>query len=400
MPEVRSARSERRDATLANTLGIAAVAQPIPFLPIVSVGWVAVLPVLWRDLPARARRVALLVVLSAFSTLVSDYLVHTPRTATLKAAAQVIAFAVFFVAYSSLGVRLRPQSLVNAVGFLGAGWLVAALIFAPHVPGYGEWKYYVASPFGLIVAVFATKAWYRRRRLLAHLLLLATAGLMGVTGFRSYATEFLVTSLVVAAAVRSRARRTWSARRVAWSIVAVVGASFLFSFAANAGTFGAGTRTKWRLEGGNPVAVLTTARPETAVSVGLIPRHLIRGVGSEGRISADDFGIVVARAGLERPAERAALVDRLTRGGLDVHSVVFQRWIQGGALAAAAFFVILWFCGVRLGRLTGRDLDEWGPLMVFMAVALAWDFLFSPWTYFVGPVWAVYAALVLARPEA
>jgi hypothetical protein len=380
-------------------MGLGLALQPIPFIPVVTLAWGALLPALLRGLTVRARRIALLVVLSAISTVATDMLVGTPRPTMLKTLAQSIAFVVFFLAYSSLAAHLDRDGLITAVGFVGLGWAMAAFVFSPHVEGYSQWKYYMSSPVGLVVAVLAAKAWLVGHRALSYTVMLGFAAVLGFTGFRSYAVVFLLSALATAGAASSRVRRKWSARRIAVTALAVLAAVYVFSFAANLGLFGAATKTKWRSEGASPVGVLFAARPEFAVSAALVPHHLVRGLGSEGRIGAEEFGVVADRARVEHPAERAALVDRLTRAGLDVHSALFQRWLQGGLPAAAAFLAILWFCAVYLVRASPVDITPWGPLVTFMAVALAWDMLFSPWTYFVGPIWGMYAAVVCAaRP--
>jgi hypothetical protein len=390
----------RGEARLSYAMGIGLALQPIPFIPVVTLAWGALLPALWRGLTVRVKRIAALVALSAASTVATDLLVGTPRTVMLKTLAQSVAFAVFFLVYSSLAIHLDNQTLIAAAGFAGLGWAIAAVLFSPHVEGYSQWKYYVASPVGLIAAALAAEAWLAGRRALSYVVMLGFAVVLGVTGFRSYAVVFLLAALATAGAASSRVRRKWSARRIAVTAAAVLAAAYLFSFAANLGLFGAATKTKWRAEGASPVGVLFAARPEFAVSAALVPHHLGRGLGSEGRIGAEEYGVVADRARVEHPAERAALVDRLTRAGLDVHSAMFQRWLQGGLPAAAAFLAILWFCGVYLVRASPVDIAPWGPLVMFMAVALAWDMLFSPWTYFVGPIWGMYAAFVCAvRPD-
>lgn len=382
---------------LVISTGLALAVSPIPFLPVVTLFWVLLLPVTCRALltvrPARWLVLALTVALAA--SLATDRARNIPFMMSARTVAQLLGFSVFFIAYLWIFRTMNRQLTVIAILAVGCGWLVGVSLFFEPAQGYGIFKYGYAAPVGLVVVGIASHNWIRDRRKTAYAVLIGGTLVMGLADFRSYA--FILFASAVLARRRTRredALPAHSVVRYAWTVV--IGGVALTSFAAAAsmGVLGTAVAEKWHAQGSNNIEMaIANGRPESSVSIALLPEHLIHGVGSQGRVDATDLaaaGVALARFD---EGVRMAILNRVFGGGLSIHSVIAQYWIQAGVLAATPFiFLCLW--GVWI--LARRTFDSrLGPLVPFAGGALIWDLLFSPWSYFTGPIWGLYAAILV-----
>jgi hypothetical protein len=385
---------------MARLLSIGFFFAPVPFMPVVTAAWLALLP---ATLPAalRIRRVRILLVAVILATILTAYADHEQNISSefrLKSLAQLTAFAIFFVSYSWMRVALTGRQLILALIALALAWFASTIVFFSVPTGYSIWKYGLATPFGLLCVLMATLLWQTGRTHSGLFLVAGCALLMSLTDFRSLSFALLLAGLITWGLSRERLRnfsRKAVIRTVSLSILALI----LFSLAAQHGLLGERMATKWIAQGGNPLMILSRGRPELLFSTAIAGQHLFGGVGSRGQLPPQEIAIGAnALSSMETP-QKVDLLNRIAVTGLDVHSVIFQQWLQAGFAASIPFVLcVVWALGALVSVRRSQVL-ELGPLVPFAGIALIWDMFFSPWTYFTGPVWAIYAALTAVGPN-
>jgi len=378
-------------------LGVAV--SPWPFVPLSVFGWLALLPVaLVPALRSRtARAVVLLLVAAGAFQLLVDVTLAVPLHDLAKGLARYTGILVSLV--GTLWVLERRLLDRNEVALLhGIGWTIGTLLFFVPAPGFGFWKYGLLAPVTLVAVALCSRRWVATHHLVWLLALIPVAAVSLLTGTRNTAIVIMFAVLICLVVARAGPAMS-AARMVLVSVVFVVG----FSAAANAGLLGTAVQEKWEKQGGSPLSVMVVGRPETSFSVGVLATDGLVPHGSGSRATADVFAEGAAWV-TELPLdEEYALLDRLERGedGLDLHSVVATATWQGGPPCGLAFLAILVLVGARTLRISADLVRTLGPVYVYAAFVLIWDFLFSPWTYYTGASWGVLLAIVFAtRPDA
>jgi hypothetical protein len=389
--------STRINVIIAHALSLLFVVNPSPFVPLATSVWFVLLP-LTLTTAVTFRKARILIVASGVTFLLAAYTDHQHHVADqlrVIGIAQLVGFLVFFVSYLWMTVVLSARELVGALISFASAWFISVILFFPLPTGYSIWKYGLAAPVGLLAVLVGTAFWQRGRPRAGLLIIAICGALMSLTNFRSYSFILFLTALLTFSLNRrdpSKLARRRSRIHIA-SILLL--ALLLFSLAAGHGILGAQVERRWVAQGGNPLSVVSSGRPDLLFSTAIVMRHIITGVGTRGQLPPEEIAVGAAAIESLDPPQKATLLARLVGNGLNVHSVIFQYWMQYGMTAAVPFILCASWAMWTIISMASRVASELGPLIPFAAAGLIWDLLFSPWTYFTGPVWAIYVALTV-----
>lgn len=395
-PAEQAERPPRLDRAVAAFLILGVAASPIPYLPLSVLGWVAIAPViLVPAVRSRTARIAIVLLATAGAfQLVVDLTNAVPFDGLAKGAARYVGLLVPFV--GCLWVIERKLLDRHVVAIVHAvGWLVGAMVFFVPGPGHSLWKFGLLSPVSFLLVAALSLMWKRTGRMYWLAGLSAVVAMALLTGTRSMAVQAGVAMLVCLTVLRSRT--PW--RSLLGAACAVIAFVVLFSAAATAGLLGDAVGQKWRAQGGTIISNLVVGRPESSFSVAALAADSFVPHGSQAPASRSAYSAGASNVTALAAPERNAMLDRITADGLDLHSVIATATWQGGIVCGAAFAILMFVVLRRTLTVQRRHVLEYGPLYVFCGLGIAWDFLFSPWTYFSGTTWGVMLAIVLAAPS-
>ena len=276
------------------------------------------------------------------------------------------------------------------------GWTTGILAFYVPQPGYGIWKYALAQPVALLSVAVADIIRIRtgglgRARVIGAFMTLALL----VTDSRNLAISVALSFGIAPIARKVAAGRTKYSPAGLWARIGLVAAGLvaLLWLGLASGAFGTAARDKWEAQGGNPVAVLLYGRAELKFTVDVISQHPLKGYGMQGPLPSDVVRQAAQTLSGHPSNEQAGIIKRLAATQINGHSGIGDMWLRGGPVAALPLVVALALGGRCLrGRVGGSAQYT----QIFLFASIAWDFLFSPWTYYSGAYWGVAIGFLLA----
>jgi hypothetical protein len=291
---------------------------------------------------------------------------------------------IFFTGLNLLGlyllvgvdaVRVRSAFLGLVVGQI-IGYFVAPTLYAHSMP----WKFGFAYPITTLAALIACSPQIRRHRLGPFCILGAMAALNLLLGARSLAGVCLISSFLTAIVNGDRGS-TGTARRGRVLTVLLLGGlaalmgSYLYASLAASGRLGMSAQLKYEMQSKGRYSFLLGGRHQIVFSSLAIRDSPIVGHGSFAKGSSQIRDAGVARLEDWGYEHLDPVDDQMDL--LPTHSCIFGMWVDAGILAVPfwlLFLVLLWRGCIRAIMWNG----VLASLQVFIAVALSWDVLFSP----------------------
>lgn len=285
---------------------------------------------------------------------------------------QVLQFGVMigFLLWASRVSSIYATTISFATGL--------ALAIPLHANNDGNiWRFTLSVPLGVLILALCSR--YERVGVSVFALcFLASIGLLNDS--RSNSAFLLLTAVVI---MWQRLTITDSRRTRGWGgIVVVTGAAasmaLLLQGAILDGAFGEVTqaRTAEQIErGGN---ALLGGRPEIAATASFIAKYPL-GIGSGIRANYDDIlEAKSAMAGIGYDPNNG-YVNRFMFGtGIELHSVIGDLWMWFGLVGVTLVLLVLVLLSLGLKR--GYAAATLTPLFVYLALRVAWDVLFSPFS--------------------
>lgn len=342
------------------------------------VGWA----VLTRNLPPMHRVERTFYVLATVwlvTQIVTDIYVQSAPEDYLRGWARIVFFMINFTA-----VRIvLNRSLERAMFFLTLVLLAAALKFAlgnGNVEKTGElatdWKF----GYGAAFTVFCMYAGAQVQRLLRVAQMstfgaLAAAAVNLALNARSLFGQAAFAALIgPMAAARGRRRINTSTILLALALAGAGGFMTVetYSYAAEQGLLGQDAKDKYERQAENNLGLLLSGRTELLGSLDAVSDSPIIGYGSYARDSyyADLRFLRLQQAGIPTPRD-------IDSDRIPTHSFLFGAWVEAGILGALFWFWVL-FATVRAVRQSLEQPGIYTSLIIFAAIALAWDVAFSP----------------------
>jgi hypothetical protein len=281
----------------------------------------------------------------------------------------------FIALYLLFDGRKRRYLLfgIGLVGGLTLEYVVSPSAYAEADP----WKFGLATPVTLLLALVATTRRAQAVPLLPPSLFAAGAAVNLVNGYRSLAGIcFLSAGYLLWRARRLRSaplRRPSAARRTGLLLaVLLAGVAFVsfYTYAARSGQLGVAARAKYTKQSGSPVSVLEKGRPEILVGLRAGLDSPVLGHGSWAR---DVRYLNLLRANGYRPSAAD-----LENEPIPAHSHLVGAWVEAGLLGVPFWMWALGLTAAAVAELH-RSRDELVPLAIFVAFSLGWDIFFSPY---------------------
>lgn len=376
-------------ATRPHLLGLMAFALPaLAFLEVTIVGRLLVteilllvsLPWLWRKQgPPRVPGWFLLLWCGWLaSQVVTDLVVGSAFRDYIRGWAG-IAFTLTNFAAILLLANTAARARLFAAG-MGVGGLLG-LIFDPH-PNVATdlWQWGLAFPLGLLVAAGLAGRTGPRRRWANAAIFLAFGGLNLVLGYRSLGGISMLAGLYLAfgALVAPRARTSGGGIRravLALTFVAAGGLGLLglYGVMASNGLLGSEAQARYEAQGGT-YGVLLGGRPEGLVSTQAILDSPVLGHGSW---ASDPYyaELLVQR---QRSLGYEVTPEYVGSEFIPAHSYLMGAWVWAGFLGGLFWIGVLVVPVWMLASPYAARLAL-APLLVFAALFLVWDILFSPY---------------------
>ncbi|MDP9885839.1 O-antigen ligase [Sinomonas atrocyanea] len=289
------------------------------------------------------------------------------------------------------------EGSLDAVAFIIAGHALAWVLHSAMAPvgdaagSFGNlWKYAIAVPVTILVLFVANSS---ERRSLVSGVLLFVIGIVSIfLNFRSHGLVCAVAGAILIAVHNQGFGQSGRRSRVRSSIALVLVLLPVLALPAliESGIFGATVQEK-ALSQSDGGPVLLAGRTEPAMSYFIISARPLTGWGSvanvpeslvlEGRDFLQSVGV-----------DNTEAIYRLWhRSGYEVtlHSMLAQLWVEGGLLAGIFLVVLIGAGMVAAFRWKG----PFGGMVVYLALQIAWDTLFSPHTAYTATLWGMAAAL-------
>ena len=306
----------------------------------------------------------------------------------------------FSVIYLLINNRLRRIILYGA-GLVGSGLLsfyVNPNIYASTYP----WKFGVGGPLTLLVILIAV--WVMGNKNRHQLLPIFMVGLIGLfnvyMGFRSLGGVCLLTAVYLIAQRRMQQHKR-QAIKIRYRTIVMLGmvlavGSFLtiqgYEYAARSGMLGNTAKVKYEAETGE-YGLLIGGRTEILVSIRAVMDSPIIGYGSW----AKNWHYAEMLNTLRRKFDYASRgISKL--GLIPTHSYLMGGWVDAGILGAVFWLWVL-FLPVRTLTVLFRTRSRLAPLIVFLAISLIWEVLFSPYgskARFEVPYYVIVMMMVLS----
>jgi hypothetical protein len=282
-------------------------------------------------------------------------------------------FALCFLGYMKLVDRVASLATVLA----SAGAATTLYVLLVGWDGSHEistlWKYGIALPFSIFLLYFACRG---SSRLMPLVLLGGLALLSLIFEYRSFSGVCL--SAVIAWLFHSRAGtgKWWLLRAGSLGGLLILGFNLILA-AIESGAFGDSLRSKtiYQLEGGGPA--LLSGRVEPPLSWAAISERPLQGWGNPQNLGSETFALGGRFAKSIGMYDLSAYQRIWLRqdGRVSLHSILFESWVSGGALAALLPIALIVLFVVAVFRASGR----FYPLIALVSIQGLWDVLFSPW---------------------
>ena len=288
-----------------------------------------------------------------------------------------------------------------------SGWATTLNAFAlgaivqgalDHTTWSGDpWKYVFAWP--VTALVLPKRGWGTRSRLYGIALAFALMLVSIAFDYRSFAGCLVGAVAIGVMASRHSSVRVRSVANVGMVCLVGIGLYFGGSYAATHGFLGHSIQLTSQEQTASGQTLLIGARPEFGAGVALFASRPI-GFGPGVIPSEDD--IAIAKDGLSDlgGATTGTFVDQFLLGDhIELHSIVWDLWVDFGLIGLAAGLYLAWLC-VRL--LLGAVADQRAAPIVLLALGLSalWDVFFSPLGNLMMDLVALLALLgFLSRPQ-
>jgi hypothetical protein len=271
--------------------------------------------------------------------------------------------------------RIRVAFLGVAIG-QAVGCLVMPTVYAQSDP----WKFGLAFPLTTLAALLACSQPIWRRRYGPFVVLLVMAGVNARLDARSLAGVCFLASLYTVVATRephpaANAHRPRSLVVPVLGVVAVLAGAYLYGSMAKSGLLGTAAQVKYEFQATGRYSLLLGGRSEIVFSSLAIRQSPIMGHGSYAK-----FPLLLQAAGAAQLADwgyEYLLPSEDQPDLLPTHSGLFGAWVEAGILAVPFWILLLALLWRGCIRTILRG-DALTPLRVFIAIALSWDVLFSP----------------------
>jgi hypothetical protein len=271
--------------------------------------------------------------------------------------------------------RARLFALGLATGGI-LGYFIAPSIFAAAYP----WKFAFGLPVAFGLATLLSGSIGNRLPLLSAGTFVFFGGLNLFLGFRNLGGISLLTGgylLLSAFAGRRQAVLAWSIRRTAAGLlllaIGVLGVLQLYDVAASQGFLGSAAQAEYESQSG-ALGVLIGGRQDILVTSQAVIDSPILGHGSW----AKDLKYVDLLVQRVSDLGYVAATDYYDSGLIPQHSFVMGSWVWAGFLGAAFWLGVLGVAVWVLANLYVSRL-ELAPLVVFFAMFLLWNIVFSPY---------------------
>lgn len=271
--------------------------------------------------------------------------------------------------------RARLFALGLATGGI-LGYFIAPSIFSAVYP----WKFAFGLPVAFVLATLLSGSIGNRLPLLSVGGFVFFGGLNLFLGFRNLGGISLLTGgylLLSAFTGRRQAVLDWSMRRTAAGLlllaVGIFGTLQLYGVAASQGFLGSAAQAEYESQSG-ALGVLIGGRQDILVTSQAVIDSPILGHGSW----AKDLKYVDVLVQRLSDLGYVAATDYYESGLIPQHSFVMGSWVWAGFLGAAFWLSVLGVAVWVLANLYVSRL-ELAPLVVFFAMFLMWNIVFSPY---------------------
>ncbi|MDQ1174272.1 hypothetical protein QE430_002579 [Microbacterium testaceum] len=361
-------------------LAIASGASVVPQVEGSALSIVALLlaPVTVRGLGSKPVRLALAGVILWILGVNLSSLIHSTSILSLAAnlyyPVSTIAIAALFIyIVRENWMSIRDVAIFVAIGLIGGSVFGGALsqsTISPLKLGLG---------LGLAVLVLSTIGGSRRGRFWPALVLIAAATFFVIFDFRSMGAMLFVAAIarVVLSPGTAKSRSSIFVQAGVVCIVSVLAVGGV-SLALSSGLFGQEAQMRFESQSDSQAGLLQAARPETIVSTIALRNSWLVGRGYGQSLTGTEASEAVGMyASLGMPLNQVQ-EDRIIGAGINSHSLLLTTWIATGALGAIG--VALLAAHVVRGAVAElRAPSNLAPLILFTAVLVVWDSLFSPW---------------------
>lgn len=318
-----------------------------------------------------------------FGQVITDLIRGTAFQDYARGWAKISFFLANFAALYTLLYGKRKRLVLFAVGLIFSGFL--AYNFEIDNPfSYARiypWKFGVGMPITFLLIVISTTTFVSRIPLVPFIILILVSLVNLYMGFRSLAGVCFLAGVYtftqqrfsgsVDVSVKS------SLKKLAFiSLLAVTGTIFFiksYEYAAENYWLGKKARELVRLQSGS-FGVLMGGRGALYSAAQAIVDSPIIGHGSWAK---NPYYISILR-NLEKFGYTIGSLETLHRTGLiPTHSYLLGGWVEGGILGAVFWGWVLILIARVLLYLYNIT-DPMNPLIVFVAISLIWDIMFSP----------------------
>lgn len=318
-----------------------------------------------------------------FTQILTDIYVQSDLEDYMRGWLRIIFFMINFTAVRVLVDRKFDRALFLLLA-VSIGAALKFYVGSGNIEKTGElqldWKFGYGSAF----TVFTIYAGIQLSRIL-EIRNLGTLAALGAAAINlSMNARSLFGQTVFAALTGPIMSARKSAKRISMTTILfagvfVAGGGYLavtaYSYAASEGILGQAAKDKYNRQTDSGLGLLFSGRTELLGSLDAIADSPVVGYGSYARNAyyADLRLLRLREAGMEvSSASAKAVSDRIP-----THSFLFGAWVEAGFLGALFWMWVLYVtCKAMLQVL--RQPNRYTSLLIFTAIALGWDILFSP----------------------
>ena len=286
----------------------------------------------------------------------------------------------------------RRRFMLYGVG-LAAGTILSVFIHPSNDALISPWKFGLAVPVTLLVAMFA--ALFKKHRYLGILLPLSALAIVHVYKDCRILAAISFVSAFYSLFLMSPRQEKLGRMRLAMLALTVAGGiaafSLVYSHYAKLGVFGKYAQQKQEAQTGEG-GVLLGGRSEILGSSQAILDSPLLGHGSWARDPKYAAILAERRAALGYKGFQGGKTDDL----IPAHSYIFGSWVDAGIAGGIFWMFMLGFTVYAIFNASGTE--PLLPLFAFSGLILTWDILFSPLgtpTRFVAPYFM--CAMILLR---
>jgi hypothetical protein len=269
------------------------------------------------------------------------------------------------------------------------GWGVVAgsvLTFVVNPSEFANdypWKFGLAYPVTLAAFLWCSREGGRTRW---PVLMSAALGFINIVlGSRSRGGICLAVALYLLLAPPASHDSDETGLRNAKSVLMVIASIALavlsifgmYRYAANSGLLGRSAKQDYEDQSTGAYGILLGGRSAILGSIPAIYDSPILGHGSWARDPLYVLAQVQAMAAMGYENTSAVQDEELEAGYIPAHSYIFGAWVEAG-IVGAIFWVWVLVLAVRALLFFPSTRVAWLPLVVFCAISLSWDLVFSP----------------------